>query len=51
LHTGVPTASTCRLDNKDTADMIEYVVTIEGHQAVALIDQFGFELSMMYPEI
>jgi hypothetical protein len=28
--------------------MIEYVVTIEGHQVVALIDQFGFELSRLY---
>ena len=28
--------------------MIEYVVTIEGHQVVALIDQFGFEPSRVY---
>jgi hypothetical protein len=28
--------------------MIEYVVTIEGHRVVALIDQFGLELSRLY---
>jgi hypothetical protein len=28
--------------------MIEYVVTIEGHRVVALIDQFGRELSRFY---
>jgi hypothetical protein len=28
--------------------MLKYVVTIEGHQVVALIDQFGLELSRLY---
>jgi hypothetical protein len=28
--------------------MVKYVVTIEGHQVVALIDQFGFERSRLY---
>ena len=28
--------------------MLKYVVTIEGHQVVALIDQFGHQLSQLY---
>jgi hypothetical protein len=28
--------------------MFEYIVTIEGHRIVALIDQFGVELSRFY---
>ena len=41
---------TCRVvfNKKDTTGMLKYVVTIEGHQVVALIDQFGRELSRLY---
>jgi hypothetical protein len=28
--------------------MVKYMVTIEGHRVVALIDQFGLELSRLY---
>ena len=36
------------LNQKDTTDMLKYAVTIEGHRVVALIDQFGLELSHFY---
>jgi hypothetical protein len=48
LHTRLLTSLISILDKKDTAAMIEYVVTIEGHQVVALIDQHGFEVSRFY---
>ena len=40
----------CRseLDKKDTVDVLRYEATIEGHRVVALIDQFGLELSRLY---